>query len=92
MTCLCGDVEPSSAESRVSAAQSDAHRRRENSMDEMPCTTGEPATNDDFSPSERRIAAAQILARAVRRLLIRATPAVEPGLPPEPEANEGAAK
>ena len=61
-------------------------------MDEMPCTTGEPATNDDFSPTERRIAAAQILARAVRRLLLRATRAVEPALPPEPDATERAAK
>ena len=61
-------------------------------MDEMPCTTGEPATNDDFSPTERRIAAAQIFARTVRRLLTRATPAVQPGLPPEPDAKERAAK
>lgn len=56
-------------------------------MGEMTTTTVEQENNDDLGPSERRKAAAQILARGMRRLLTRVTPGIGPSLLREPDAS-----
>jgi hypothetical protein len=47
-------------------------------MDETTRTTGERDNEDELGPAERRKAAARILARGIRRLLTRVTPAAGP--------------
>ena len=50
-------------------------------MDETSRTAGDNDIDDTLSPAERRKAAAQILARGIRRLLTRVMPPAGPAAP-----------